>query len=119
MKKDLCDRLFKFSVDVIKFLRNIRNTHEFAVLKTQLTKSATSNGANYEESQAGSSKADFKYKVIISLKEMRESNYWLRIFKAIDMRYNETVIFLIQESEELKKSLGSICSKVNVKQNVK
>ena len=37
------------------------------VVKYQLAKSATSSGANFEESQAGSSKADFNNKVRISL----------------------------------------------------
>ncbi|WP_378103310.1 hypothetical protein [Chryseobacterium sp. sg2396] len=32
-------------------------------------------GANYEESQAGSSKANFKNKVKIALRESRESNF--------------------------------------------
>ncbi|MBL4754956.1 MAG: four helix bundle protein, partial [Flavobacteriales bacterium] len=73
---ELCDRLFQFSIDVIKFLRRIKTTSELSVLKYQLTKSATSSGANYEESQAAASRADFKYKVGISLREMRESNYW-------------------------------------------
>ncbi len=51
------------------------------IIKYQLAKSSTSAGANYEESQAGSSKADFNNKVRIALREMRESNYWLRIIK--------------------------------------
>ncbi|MCH8318411.1 MAG: four helix bundle protein [Bacteroidetes bacterium] len=63
MKKDLCERLFKFAIDVIRFLREIENTTETNVLKYQLTKAATSSGANYEESQAASSNADFKNKV--------------------------------------------------------
>ena len=45
----------------------------------QLAKSGTSEGANYEESQASQSKEDFYYKIGICLREARESNYWLRI----------------------------------------
>lgn len=112
MKRDLADRLFKFSVDVILYLRSINNSSETMVLKNQLTKSATSAGANYEEAQAASSKADFKYKVSISLREMRESNYWLRIFKELEISNNDTLNQLCEESEELKKILGSICSKM-------
>ncbi len=43
---------------------------------------------------------------------MRESNYWLRIFKTLEIGDKETAVYLIQESEELKKILGSICSKI-------
>ena len=111
MDRDLGERLFKFAIDVIKFLRNIKNTQENTVLKYQLTKSATSSGANYEEAQAASSRADFKNKITISLKEMRESNYWLKIFKALDIGDKETGKYLVNESDELKKILGSISSK--------
>ena len=81
-------------------------------MKHQLTKSATSNGANYEESQAASSKADFRNKVNISLREMRESNYWLRIFKTLSIGTDTKCSYLVQESSELKKILGSISSKI-------
>ena len=113
MKKDLCERLFKFAVDVIRFLWKIKNTTEISVMKYQLTKSATSSGANYEESQAASSNGDFKNKVNISLKERRESNYWLRIFKTLDIGDKETNIYLVDESDQLKKILGSIASKLS------
>ena len=111
MDRGLGERLFKFAIDVIKFLRNIKNTTEITVMKYQLTKSATSSGANYEEAQAASSRADFKNKITISLKEMRESNYWLKIFKALDIGDKETGKYLVNESGELKKILGSISSK--------
>ena len=99
-------------MDVIVFLRTIKNTPETTVMKHQLTKSATSSGANYEESQAASSKADFRNKVNISLREMRESNYWLRIFKSLHIGANAKCSYLVQESIELKKILGSISSKM-------
>ena len=66
-----------------------------------------------EEAQAASSRADFKNKITISLREMRESNYWLKIFEALDLGDKETVIYLVNESCELKKILGSISSKTS------
>jgi len=63
-------------------------------------------GSNFiswgKESQSASSRADFKNKINISLKEMRESNYWLRIISAISNE-SEEIKYLIRESEELKK----------------
>jgi len=110
MDRGLGERLFKFAIEIIKFLRNIKNTTEINVMKYQLTKSATSSGANYEEAQAALSRADFKNKINISLKEMRESNYWLKIFKALNIGDNETGKYLVNESDELKRILGSISS---------
>jgi len=57
-------------------------------LRYQLAKSSTSSGANYEEAQGAISRADFKNKVHISLKEMRESHYWLRIIKQRNAKNN-------------------------------
>ena len=104
----LLDRTFKFGVNCIIFLRTLPRDFEYNVIKLQLTKSSTSIGANYEESQAGSSKADFKNKVRISLREARESNYWLRVIKALERSENEQLESLIQESKELKNILASI-----------
>ncbi|AZI69302.1 MULTISPECIES: four helix bundle protein [Cloacibacterium] len=105
---NLLDRTFKFGVNCIIFLRTLPRDFEYNVIKLQLTKSSTSIGANYEESQAGSSKADFKNKVRISLREARESNYWLRVIKALERSENEQLESLIQESKELKNILASI-----------
>ena len=65
MKKEnvLSTRLLKFSVDIIKFTRSLPKEPEYNIIKYQLIKSATSAGANYEEAQSASSKADFKNKV--------------------------------------------------------
>ena len=111
-KNDLCERLFEFAVRVIEFLKTLPYSPENKTIRTQLSKSATSSGANYEESQSGSSKADFSNKVRISLREMRESNYWLRIIKRTVKEINRSECdYLINESSELKKILGSIAQK--------
>ena len=112
---DLSDRLFNFSVRVIKYLRTLPDTSEYRVIKHQLTKSSTSGGANYEEAQAGSSRADFNNKTRISLREIRESNYWLRIIQSININDNDELIYLIKESIELKNILGSIVQKTRTK----
>ena len=51
MDVDLAERLFRFAVRVIKFLRNLPNEPEFNNIRYQLSKSSTSAGANYEEAQ--------------------------------------------------------------------
>jgi len=111
-KNDLCERLFEFAVRVIEFLPALPYTPENKIIRSQLTKSSTSSGANYEESQGGSSKADFTNKVRISLREMRGSNYWLRILKRTVEEVNTVELdYLVKESQELKKILGSIVQK--------
>ena len=112
-ENELQKRLFSFGVTVLKYLPSLPKTPEFNIIRFQLAKCSTSSGANYEEAQAGSSKADFNNKVRISLREMRESNYWLRVIDAIVQVKNESLSFLLDESEQLKKILGSIVNKTN------
>ncbi len=112
---DLEKRLFEFAIRTIKFMRTLPNSTEYKVIKYQLAKSSTSSGANYEEAQAGSSKADFSNKTRIALREMRESNYWLRIINRILENKENELLFLINESNELKKILGSIVQKTRSK----
>ena len=45
---------------------------------------------------------------------MRESNFWLRFLKRIN-KTDEELSKLIKESEELKKILGAIHSKIKIK----
>jgi four helix bundle protein len=112
-ENDLQKRLFSFGVRMLKFLPNLPKTPEFNIIRYQLAKCSTSSGANYEEAQAGSSKADFNNKVRISLREMRESNYWLRVIDAVIQSEDKELSFLLDESEQLKKILGSIVNKTS------
>ncbi|KEY19620.1 four helix bundle protein [Kaistella antarctica] len=107
-KNDLLERTFWFGINCLKFLRKLPTDPEYKLIRYQLGKSSTSLGANCEESQAGSSKADFKNKVKISLRETRESNYWLRVIKALDEKEDIELTKLLVESIELKNIFGAI-----------
>jgi len=109
-ENDLKDRLFRFAIEVLRMLSSLQAGKEIDVIKYQLSKSATSSGANYEESQAASSRADFLNKVSIALKEMRESNYWLRIIREL-FPLTANINPIVVESEELGKILATIIIK--------
>jgi len=109
---DLQKRLFKFAIDVIKAVRKLPKGADYLIISRQLVKSATSSGANYDEAQGAVSKADFTNKVGISLKEMRESNYWIRIVIAV-LDNHDDWISLNKESQELMNILGSIYAKTS------
>ena len=116
MDKDLKERLFNFTVDAVKFLPEIKSAPEISILKQQLTKAASSGGANYEEVQAASYRADFRHKITISLREMREANYWIRVIRRLDLGNKPKGEYLIGESKELKKNIRFNCqqSKMNL-----
>ena len=113
MDRDLAERLFQFAVSTIKFLRHLPNEPEFNNIRFQLSKSSSSSGANYEEAQAAFSKQEFLFKIDISLKEMRESNYWLRLSNAtisFEEEQQTELNKLLEESVELKNILGKIAA---------
>ena len=114
-ENDLLKRTFNFGISCLKFLRKLESNPENNLIRFQLGKSCTSIGANYEESQAGSSKADFTNKVKIALREARETNYWLRVLKELNDSNDESLESLIKESQELKNILGAIVVKSNNK----
>ena len=111
-RNDLCDRLLKFAIDVILYLRTVKNTVETMDTKRQLVKSSTSSGANYEESQGSPTRPDAKTKIGIALKEMRESNYFLRIFNQLKLGDIAQSEYPVKESSELKSILASIINKL-------
>jgi four helix bundle protein len=80
-----------------------------------LIRAATSVGSNYEEAQAASSRADFKNKVNIALKEIRETYYWIKIIGALEHRYSDEIKELQAEAKELLLNFGAITSKVSKK----
>jgi four helix bundle protein len=76
----------------------------------QLVRAGTSIGANLEEADAAQSKPDFISKCTISLKEARESHYWLRILKATGKAEADR---LLSEANELIAILTTIVRKAS------
>ncbi len=66
----------EFSLSVIKFCEHLNRKKAYVIGK-QLLRSGTSIGANIQEAQFAVSRKDFIHKMHISLKEARETRYWL------------------------------------------
>jgi four helix bundle protein len=72
----------------------------------QLLRCGTSAGANYEEARAAESKDDFVHKLQIALKELRESNYWLRLLLKSGKVSAARMANLLDESNQLRAVLS-------------
>ena len=100
--KELEKRTREFAVRIICLSRTLPNTPEGRVVRTQITKSGTSIGANYRETNRARSKADFKNKIKICESESSETQYWLEIitklkwlpWKKLKNDYEECTEFL-------------------------
>ncbi|MBA7667273.1 hypothetical protein ES703_75358 [subsurface metagenome] len=77
--KELEKRTREFSVRIIHLSRTLPNTPEARLIRTQITKSGTSVGANYREANRARSKADFRNKIKICESEASETQYWLEV----------------------------------------
>ena len=84
-----------------------------SALCNQLLRSGTSIGANNAEACNAISKADFKSKSFIALKEARESLYWLDLLHRNKYLTDEQYQSIYTDCEELVKILVSRCKKLN------
>jgi four helix bundle protein len=80
--QDIAERLVVFAVRALDVVRRLERDSVGRHVARQLLRSASAGGANYEESRAAESRADFVHKVSIAAKELRESRYWLRLASA-------------------------------------
>jgi len=99
---DLQDRLIEYSVRIIKLSKVLPDSKAGKHVSSQLLRSGTSPAPNYGESQSAESKADFIHKIKVALKELRETEIWLKIVvKAEMIKPASQLAPLLQETDEL------------------
>lgn len=76
---DLEERLMDFASSIIELSAQIDKSYSGNHLSNQLVRSGTSPALQFGESQAAESRNDFIHKIIILLKELRETKVNLRI----------------------------------------
>lgn len=100
--KLISDRLLDFAANVIVLAEQLDKSYTRRHIAGQLMRSATSAGANYEETCGAESKSDFVHKLQLVLKELRESLYWLQLIKKANLnRETNDVEVLLSEAREL------------------
>ncbi len=102
------EKSFAFSVRAVKLFKYLQEEKREFVLSKQFLRSATSVGANVEESIGGQSDKDFLSKLSIAYKEARETMYWLKLLQATDYLTPTEAESMLTDTEELCKILGKI-----------
>ena len=113
--KELRERLYKFALRIVKFVRSLPKHWSALEIGRQLLRSGTSVDANYEEACGAFSRQEFIYNLSISFKEAKESNYWLRLLKDSGIVMHSEIDYLIQESREIRNILGTGVKTVRTK----
>ena len=103
---DLKDRLIDYAVRIIRLTEALPNTKAGAHVAGQILRSGTSPAPNYGEALAAESQADFVHKLKISLKELRETEIWLKIIARAKMvSPAKPLAPLLTETDELSAIL--------------
>jgi four helix bundle protein len=82
MQNLIKERTKRFALDVIELIELLPNSASAKVISYQLTKSATSVGANYRAVCRARSDNEFISKLQIVLEEADETCYWLELIQA-------------------------------------
>ena len=103
------EKSFRFTVQIVDYIRRQPKDHINLVLTRQLLRSGTSIGANVEEALGGHSSRDFVAKLAIAAKETRETGYWLRLVRETHSHNQQDAIAgLLNECDGLLRMLNSI-----------
>jgi four helix bundle protein len=99
---DLEERLLRYSVRIIKIVEQLPNTKAGKHIAGQLLRSGTSPYPNHGEAQAAESPNDFVHKLSVSLKELRETQRWLKLIQHVPLiKSPELMDNSLEETEEL------------------
>lgn len=112
--KDIQKRTFEFSITIITLTNLLPKTLAGITISKQIIRSGTSIGANIEEAQDGLTKKDFIHSMNISLKEARETLYWLKIIGELKLIPSEIIDKVITENTEIVKILTAIVKKARM-----
>ena len=103
---DLAERLLLYGAEVIKLVDSLPRTLAARRIGDQLLRCSMSVGANYEEAQGAESRVDFAHKLQLALKEVRESNYWLRLLARAGIVPPERLLKIQDEFNQLRAILS-------------
>ena len=115
----LQEKSYNFAIRIVKLAQFLREKKSEYILSKQLIRSGTSIGANIEEASGAQSDSDFIAKLHISLKEAKESHYWIRLLRDTDFITQAQAESMLTDLNEiitlLTRSLKTLKSQKNKK----
>ena len=101
-----------FAVRIVNLYKWLCNEKKEFVLSKQLLRSGTSTGANLSEAQSAISKAVFAAKVYISLKESKETLYWIELLYRTKYLDEKLYLSIYKDANEMVSLLASVTKKL-------
>jgi len=103
---ELINQSVNFAISIVEYYKWLVYDKKEFIMSKQILRSGTSIGANLHEAQYAVSKADFIFKIHLSLKEASETEYWLVVLEKTGYLSKEQDILKIN-CISLKKMLIS------------
>ena len=104
----ISDKSKAFALRIIKLYKYLCTDKNEFILSKQILRSGTSIGANVREATRAQSKADFRSKISIALKEAEETAYWLELLFESGYIDKDSFQSIYSDSTEICKILMSI-----------
>ncbi len=118
-KNIILEKSFEFALEVIEIYKYLIKEQKEFVLSKQLLRSGTSIGANINESLSAESRNDFIHKLSVSLKEGRETEYWLKLLQESHYLVKEKFDSCFEKLAEIIKILKSSILTTKQRYNIK
>jgi len=114
-KYDLEKRCLDFAIKLLKILTSLhKNPYNYKLI-CQCISSGTSIGANYMEANGAESRKDFVHKISLSLKEAKETKFWLECLQITNPESKSDLMDLWNEANEFTLIFGKITKTCNQK----
>lgn len=108
---DIYKRCEDFAVKVIHLIESIPYRRSVGIIGDQVIRSSGSVGANLCEADNARSRKEFISCIGISLKEIKESKFWLKILRLTNLQFKNKIFEVEKEADEIKRILGKIYRK--------
>ncbi len=114
---DLEDRLLDYGARIIRLTRSLSEDYAQRHVGNQLLRSGTAPLSHHGEAQGAESNADFIHKMRVGLKELRESDRWLKLITRAELLSNsDRLAPLLDETDQL---IRIFVSSINTAENRK
>lgn len=99
---DLEERLLDYGSTIISLTQRLGGDHAQRHIGNQLLRSGTAPLSHHGEAQGAESQADFIHKLSLALKELRESERWLKLIQRSQLLPTvDSLSSIIAETDEL------------------
>ncbi len=110
------DKSKSFAIRIVRLYSHLRENKREYVMSKQLLRCGTSIGANLAEAECAISRAGFRTKVCIALKECAETMYWLELLMETDYLTSEQFESIYADAIEIRKILTATTKTVSAEE---